>query len=101
MGGLADDVAVRTDRDRFLDLAAGADADARIPVECRFAVDDPFDAYRRARDDEGGSYLETTGGQPGWGYFGVDPVERIRVGPEAVSLGERSPSLAAIEGLLD
>ncbi|MEM4780129.1 MAG: anthranilate synthase component I family protein, partial [Halalkalicoccus sp.] len=49
----------------------------------------------------GGSYLETTGGQPGWGYFGVDPVERIRVGPEAVSLGERSPSLAAIEGLLD
>ncbi|WP_336345775.1 anthranilate synthase component I family protein [Halalkalicoccus ordinarius] len=92
---------LHTSRDRFLTLAAGSDTDVRIPIEYRLRVDDPFEAYRRARDAEGGSYLETTGGQPGWGYFGVDPVERLRVGAEAVAIGGGSASLSALQGLLD
>ncbi|ELZ59333.1 MULTISPECIES: anthranilate synthase component I family protein [Halorubrum] len=111
-----------TDRDRFHAVAAAAPAGARVPVELRVAVDDPFSAYRRARDGPGGVFYETTGGQSGWGYFGVDPVERLTVSGDAVALGggaERSgpderddadstgdyrrpsPSLAALEGVLD
>ena len=80
--------------------AADAPAGARLPVEVRLVVDDPFDAYRRARTAPGGAYLETTGGQSGWSYFGVDPVERLTVGPRAVALDDGSPTLAALDGLL-
>ncbi|RQH03255.1 aminodeoxychorismate synthase, component I [Natrarchaeobius oligotrophus] len=74
----------------------------RIPVEVRVPVDDPFVAYRRAREaDRDGAFLETTGGQPGWGHFGVDPVERLSVGAEAVARDrDGSPTLGALEGLL-
>jgi anthranilate synthase component 1 len=120
-------VTVVTDRDAFLATVADAPADARVPVEVRLAVEDPFDAYRRARADDvdagrggSGAFLETTGGQPGWGYFGVDPVERFTVGPEATVWrdgidhgddgretshgrapnGDDSPTLRALEGRL-
>ena len=95
----------------------------RVPVEVRVSVDDPFLAYRRARDGSGGAFLETTGGQSGWGYFGVDPIERVTVGADAelrpfesaaqhpANAGEsgatidtpetNSPTLAALEGLLE
>ncbi|TYL40260.1 anthranilate synthase component I [Natronococcus pandeyae] len=75
----------------------------RIPVEVQVSAADPFLAYRRARDGAGSVYLETTGGQPGWGYFGTDPVDRLTVGPDAVSWkrGVDSPTLAALEGLLE
>jgi anthranilate synthase component 1 len=115
---------VHTDRDRFREVAAAAPAGARVPVECRVAVDDPFTAYRRARDGPGGFMYETTGGQPGWGYFGVDPVERLTVSAAGVVAGavdgnddgdgrtadarnptgdyrRPSPTLAALQGLLD
>jgi anthranilate synthase component 1 len=101
---------VHTDRDRFREVAAAAPAGARVPVERRVAVDDPFAAYRRARDGPGGFCYETTGGQSGWGYFGVDPVERLTVsGEAATATGEvdtgdyrrPSPTLAALEGRLD
>ncbi|WP_128904304.1 anthranilate synthase component I family protein [Halorubrum amylolyticum] len=102
---------VHTDRDRFREVAAAASAGARVPVERRVAVDDPFAAYRRARDGPGGFLYETTGGQSGWGYFGVDPVERLAVSGDAAiasrdggSTGDyrrSSPTLAALEGLID
>ncbi|EMA61815.1 anthranilate synthase component I family protein [Halorubrum lipolyticum] len=102
-----------TDRDRFREVAAAAPAGARVPVERRVAVDDPFAAYRRARDGSGGFCYETTGGQSGWGYFGVDPVERLTVSGDAAVASEGgseastgdyrrpSPTLAALEGVID
>ncbi|QCS43708.1 anthranilate synthase component I family protein [Natrinema versiforme] len=85
------------------ECTSATQAGLRVPVEARVTVDDPFLAYRRARDGDGGAFLETTGGQPGWGYFGVDPVDRLTVGADAIPRardGDRSPSLAALEGLL-
>ncbi len=95
---------VVTNRASFRSIAADAPEDARIPVEIQVRVADPFEAYRRARPDDGGVYLETTGGQPGWGYFAVDPIERLTVGSDAVSIlreENTSPSLDALDGLLD
>ncbi|SFR40142.1 anthranilate synthase component 1 [Halogeometricum rufum] len=103
---------VVTRRETFRAAAADAPAGARVPVELHRTVDDPFDAYRRARDDDGdGFFLETTGGQSGWGYFGVDPVERIRVGPDAETVADgdegrgptaaASPSLSTLDAALD
>jgi anthranilate synthase component 1 len=88
---------VTTDRDAFLGLAADAPASARIPVEVRVAVDDPFLAYRRARDgDEAcGVYLGTTGGQSGWGYFATTPARFEEVGPDDGS------ALTALDSFLD
>ncbi|WP_459194453.1 aminodeoxychorismate synthase, component I [Halosimplex sp. J119] len=94
---------VVTGRDAFERAAAAGPAGARVPVEVRVTVSDPFDAYRRARDGPGGFHLETTGGQSGWGYFGVEPVDRFTVWPEDVSdapSGE-SPSIAALVDRLD
>ncbi|MFC3956836.1 anthranilate synthase component I family protein [Halovivax cerinus] len=82
--------------------AAAASPGTRIPVEVRLTVDDPFDAYRRARDGPGGAFLETTGGQAGWGYFGVEPVERLTVRDpaEPIEPSADSPTLAALDGVL-
>ncbi|WP_254862072.1 aminodeoxychorismate synthase, component I [Halovivax gelatinilyticus] len=82
---------------------AAVDHGTRIPVEVRLTVDDPFAAYRRARDGPGGAFLETTGGQSGWGYFGADPVERLTVSSDAVLRSHAthgSPTIAALEGVL-
>ncbi|WP_224269855.1 anthranilate synthase component I family protein [Haloprofundus salinisoli] len=107
------DLTVATSRDEFRATATDAPPGARVPVELRIAVSDPFDAYRRARDGPGGFFLETTGGQSGWGYFGVDPVERLQVSADAVVRGgfgaedddagpaAGSPSLSALSALLD
>ncbi|MFD1562588.1 aminodeoxychorismate synthase, component I [Haloarchaeobius amylolyticus] len=92
---------VVTDRESFLATAEAAPPEARVPIEVRVTVSDPFAAYRRARDGSNGFYLETTGGQSGWGYFGVAPVERIQVPHDTVSEGEESPSIAAIDTVLD
>ncbi|WP_436907375.1 aminodeoxychorismate synthase, component I [Halosimplex marinum] len=89
---------VVTDRDAFERAAADAPAGARVPVEVRVSVTDPFDAYRRARDGPGGFHLETTGGQSGWGYFGVDPVDRLTVSADdaAGAPAGESPSIGAL-----
>jgi anthranilate synthase component 1 len=63
---------VATDRDAFRAAADGADPDARVPVVVELEAD-PFDAYRRARGEDPSVFFETSGGQPGWGYFGVAP----------------------------
>ncbi|MFB6184035.1 MAG: anthranilate synthase component I family protein, partial [Haloarculaceae archaeon] len=101
---------VVTTREAFAAVASDAsapddeersDATVRVPVEVRIEVTDPFDAYRRARTGPGGIYLETTGGQSGWGYFAVDPLQRLQVGPDATSLdGDGSHTLAELDGLL-
>ncbi|WP_129114899.1 anthranilate synthase component I family protein [Halegenticoccus tardaugens] len=112
---------VVTDLAAFRAAARDAPRPSRIPVEVRVSVDDPFDAYRRARGRSetearrgakrlDGAFLETTGGQRGWGYFAVDPIERLRVGPDAVVRSaaagpdappaDRSPTLSALDGLL-
>jgi anthranilate synthase component 1 len=90
-----------TDREGFRETASGASADARVPVEARLEVADPFVAYRRARTGVGGAYLATTGGQAGWGYLAVDPVEWLTVRPDAAATDTGSPSLRALAGLLD
>ena len=72
-----------------------------MPVELRLRVADPFEAYRRARRGDGGDvFLETTGGQPGWGYFATDPVGRITVSADAVPVDGGSPTLEAIDAAL-
>jgi anthranilate synthase component 1 len=100
---------VATDRAAFERAARDATATDRVPVEIRVRVADPFDAYRRAReaDEDGGVFLETTGGSTGWSYFGVDPVDRLTVAATAAvrdpverAYAEPSPSLAAFDGLL-
>jgi len=123
----------------FVETARSAEPSARVPVEVRVPIDDPFLAYRRARMRTGagaetgtgsgegagrrsgegsgegaaprtedgagdpGVYLETTGGQPGWGYFAVDPVEHLQVGAALEPVGDvdPSPSLAELSSLLD
>jgi anthranilate synthase component 1 len=78
----------------FTAAAQRGEPGGRVPVEVRVTVADPFLAYRRARDGPGGAYLATTGGQSGWGYFGVDPVDTLSVDP-----GD-GPSLAALTSFL-
>jgi anthranilate synthase component 1 len=121
---------VATDAAAFRETARGAPPGARVPVEVRASVADPWSAYRRARrgDGEWGVFFETTGvdaaggdaasadanaaddADDGWGYFAVDPVERFSARPDAVLReeppadahpGSGSPSLRALEGVLD
>lgn len=92
---------VVTEEESFVDTAENAPG-VRIPVEVHVRVSDPFTAYRRVRDgDSDGFYLETTGGQAGWGYFGVNPVERLQVQENAVSRNDAAPTIEAIEALLN
>jgi anthranilate synthase component 1 len=83
---------VVTGFDEFASAAADASSGARVPIEVRVTVDDPFLAYRRAREGTGGAYLATTGGQSGWGYFGVDPIDTLEVDPGD---GDALPALSS------
>ena len=93
---------VVTTPQQFAAVAREAQRGSRVPVEVRLVVEDPFTAYRRARDDEGGAYLATTGGQSGWGYFGVDPVHVLEVDPADTSGDDPDDgsSLAALGSFL-
>ncbi|WP_227355301.1 anthranilate synthase component I family protein [Haladaptatus salinisoli] len=102
MRNRCEEPAVVTPRASYRGTAHDAPPGARVPVEARVEVDDPFLAYRRARDGPGGFYLATTGGQSGWGYFGVEPTARLRAYPGAESLTDApGPSLGALAGALD
>jgi anthranilate synthase component 1 len=95
------DIKTITEEESFVETAALAPSGARIPVEVRIIVSDPFEAYRRAREhDTDGFYFETTGGQSGWGYFGVEPVERLQVSRNAASRDAARPSIETIDSLL-
>jgi anthranilate synthase component 1 len=89
---------VVTTREAFAAAAADAPAGARVPVEQRVTVGDPFLAYRRAREGDHSAYLATTGGQQGWGYFGVDPETVHEVGADGGTLEELG-ALVADESL--
>ena len=91
---------VVTDGAAFREAAATAPSDARVPVEFRVDVADPFEAYRRA-DSGDDVFLRTTGGQSGWGYFATDAVERVTTSTDAVSCGDGSPSPDALAGVPD
>ncbi len=88
---------LRTTRTRYRSLASTLDSPARIPVEVRTTVSDPFEAYRRAREEVGGVYLETTGGQSGWGYFATDPERWVQTDGD----GESPEAFTALDELLD
>lgn len=84
----------------FRSTAEAAPDGARVPVEIRVRVEDPFSAYRRARKDTGGIYFETTGKQAGWGYFGVCPAYWHEV-DQPIGNEERMTSFDSLETLLD
>ncbi len=92
---------VHTDLEVFRSTAQNASARARIPVELRMRVADPFESYRRARRGDGGDlFVETTGGRSGWGYFATDPIARIAVSSDAVPRNGGSPSLETIDAVV-
>jgi len=80
---VSDGPAVDTSLDDFRDAARGAAPGTRVPVVVRLDAE-PFEAYRRARGDAPSVFFETTGGQSGWGYFGVDPDSVHEVDGEGV-----------------
>ncbi|QLC33899.1 aminodeoxychorismate synthase, component I [Halarchaeum sp. CBA1220] len=102
------DADVRTERAAFAAAARDAPPGARVPVEVRVAVDDPFDAYRRARgtargasgEREAAIFYETGGGRDGWGYFGVDPVATTTVGPDETGVFDAIDDLLTGETLV-
>ncbi|WP_264556227.1 aminodeoxychorismate synthase, component I [Halocatena marina] len=111
---LQGDLRVVTTEASFVETARCAPRAARVPVEVHVSVSDPFLAYRRVRggvieknsdavaSKGDGVYLETTGGQSGWGYFAVDPITRLQVGADHVSIDDTlSPSLTELAGLLE
>jgi anthranilate synthase component 1 len=92
---------VVTTADDFADAARNVPPETRVPVAVRISIAEPFDAYRRARDGGVACLLETTGGEAGWSYFGTDPIDRLTVGGESHSRDGESPTLSALQGLLD
>jgi len=72
------DTTVRTTRAAFRETATGVAGGTRVPVVGSLAVD-PWTAYRRARGEDPAFFFETSGGRPGWGYFGVAPGEVLTV----------------------
>ena len=95
------EITVVTDPETFVETSTSAPLGARVPVEVRTVVSDPFDAYRRARSsDADGVYLETTGGQSGWGYFAVDPIDRVEIAPDPQETSTDRPTIEALDSLL-
>jgi len=95
------DVRPVTTEAAFRTRAARGPPGVRVPVVARLAAD-PFAAYRRARGDAPAFYYETTGGQPGWGYFGVEPTDFAAVdatdGPAVDALDAALADEALVRG---
>lgn len=97
------DPTVVTGKEEFIQTAASVEEKTRVPVELRTTVADPFSAYQRLRYREGGAFLETTGGQSGWGYFGVDPMYWLTVYPDGTVVDDETSSggIAGFDGATD
>lgn len=90
----------RIDRSTYCRAARELDGATRVPVVATLTVDDPWLAYRCAREEGWGVCFETGGGRPGWNAFGVDPSATLTVWAD--DLGERWPSsLAALEATIE
>ncbi|MFL2520985.1 MAG: anthranilate synthase component I family protein [Halobacteriales archaeon] len=76
-------IEVYTDKHDYLSVAATSPSSSRIPVEVRVVVDDPFKAYLNSREGSQSFYLETTGGTPGWGYFGIRPSAFLEINSDS------------------
>lgn len=78
---------VETTQSAYLETADGETASTRIPIEVRTTVEDPFRAFQRVREDTTESVLlETSGGNSGWCYAAVNPIERLQVNEDAEQL---------------
>ncbi|MCU4741894.1 aminodeoxychorismate synthase, component I [Natronoglomus mannanivorans] len=80
--------------------SSGSDSDSDSGFAADSFADPDSDSDSGTRSDPAGVFLETTGGQRGWGYFGLEPVERLTVSPDAVSVageagGDSSESVIA------
>ena len=73
-----DTLSVATSRETFREVARAVPSGTRVPIQTTITAE-PWTAYRRARDEEPAFFYETSGGRPGWGYFGVDPVDFVEV----------------------
>jgi aminodeoxychorismate synthase, subunit I (EC 6.3.5.8) len=91
-----------TSRVAYEHTAADAGPAARVPIEVRISVDDPFEAFRAVEEAHNAVLLETSGGHEGWSYIGLDPERHIQVrAPMEAHLGDGSPTLAELQAALD
>jgi len=70
---ISEEISIITSLEDFRSVVTGLNGEARVPIEVRTTVDDPYLAYQRVRSESDSVFLETTGGQDGFGYFGTDP----------------------------
>ncbi|AKH98346.1 aminodeoxychorismate synthase, component I [Halanaeroarchaeum sulfurireducens] len=86
------DVTIATSPEAFRKVATEVPDGTRVPIVGSVTVD-PWIAYRRARGTNPSFYFETSGGEPGWGYFGVEPTRFVSV--------DGTGALDTVETLLD
>lgn len=85
-------------RERYCELASEVSPETRIPIRATVSVEDPYQAYLKCRRPQAGFYLPTTGGQSGWGYFGVEPTNSLQVFPEDGEESSLEQLSAFVEG---
>lgn len=87
-------------RDDYRSVAAGLDPSTRLPVHATITVDDPWQAFRRARGGEWSAYFETLGEHGGWSAFGIDPSATLEVDPDELEPAQTT-SLQRLTSVLE